>query len=49
MTLATAADFVKEGIRVNACNSGIADTPWVARLLDQTDDASTGEKALQAR
>jgi len=31
LTLAMAADFVKEGIRVNCVNPGTADTPWVGR------------------
>ena len=33
LTLAMAADHVREGIRVNAVTPGTADTPWVARLL----------------
>ena len=44
-----AADHVGEGIRVNAVAPGTADTPWVARLLEQSDDpAATGE-ALRRR
>lgn len=35
LTLSMAADFVKEGIRVNCVNPGTADTPWVARLLSK--------------
>ena len=35
LTLAMAADHVREGIRVNAVTPGTADTPWVGRLLDQ--------------
>ena len=34
LTLAMAADHVREGIRVNAVTPGTADTPWVGRLLD---------------
>ena len=34
LTLAMAADHVREGIRVNCVNPGTADTPWVGRLLD---------------
>ncbi len=49
LTLAMAADHVGEGIRVNAVAPGTADTPWVARLLDQSEDpAATGE-ALRKR
>ena len=32
LTLAMAADHVREGIRVNCVNPGTADTPWVQRL-----------------
>jgi 2-keto-3-deoxy-L-fuconate dehydrogenase len=39
LTLAMAADHVREAIRVNAVMPGTADTPWVARLLAQADDA----------
>jgi len=49
MTLAMAADHVKEGIRVNAVLPGTADTPWVARLLAQADDAEQAATALRAR
>ena len=46
LTLALAADHVKEGIRVNAVTPGTADTPWVARLLDQADDPDAAAQAL---
>jgi NAD(P)-dependent dehydrogenase (short-subunit alcohol dehydrogenase family) len=49
LTLALAADHVKEGIRVNAVTPGTADTPWVARLLDQADDPDAAAQALRAR
>jgi 2-keto-3-deoxy-L-fuconate dehydrogenase len=49
LTLAMAADHVREGIRVNAVTPGTADTPWVARLLDQADDPSEAARALRAR
>jgi NAD(P)-dependent dehydrogenase (short-subunit alcohol dehydrogenase family) len=49
LTLAMAADFVKEGIRVNAVTPGTADTPWVARLLAQADDPDAAITALRAR
>ena len=49
LTLAMAADHLREGIRVNCVNPGTADTPWVQRLLDSSDDP-TGERArLEAR
>ena len=49
VTLAMAADHVKEGIRVNAVLPGTADTPWVGRLLDQADDPEAAGAALRAR
>ncbi|MDQ6851010.1 MAG: SDR family oxidoreductase [Actinomycetota bacterium] len=49
LTLAMAADHVRDGIRVNAVTPGTADTPWVSRLLDQADDAKTTASALRAR
>ena len=35
LTLAMAADHVREGIRVNAVLPGTAATPWIGRLLEQ--------------
>jgi NAD(P)-dependent dehydrogenase (short-subunit alcohol dehydrogenase family) len=49
LTLAMAADHVREGIRVNAVMPGTADTPWVGRLLDATDDPDAAAAALRAR
>lgn len=49
LTLAMAADHVKDGIRVNAVTPGTADTPWVGRLLDQAPDAAAAGRALRAR
>jgi len=49
LTLAMAADHVREGIRVNCVNPGTADTPWIGRLLDQADDPAAERAALQAR
>ncbi|MEU5396008.1 SDR family NAD(P)-dependent oxidoreductase [Streptomyces tibetensis] len=49
LTLAMAADHVREGIRVNCVNPGTADTPWVARLLDAADDPQAERAALNAR
>jgi 2-keto-3-deoxy-L-fuconate dehydrogenase len=49
LTLAMAADFVGEGIRVNCVNPGTADTPWVGRLLDQAADPEAERAALNAR
>jgi len=49
LTLAMAADHVKDGIRVNAVTPGTADTPWVGRLLDQAQDAVAAGEALRRR
>ncbi|MFD3451161.1 SDR family NAD(P)-dependent oxidoreductase [Streptomyces sp. NPDC058691] len=49
LTLAMAADHVREGIRVNCVNPGTADTPWVARLLDASEDPEAERAALRAR
>ena len=49
LTLAMAADHVKDGIRVNAVTPGTADTPWVGRLLDQAADPAAASEALRRR
>ncbi|MFD7731924.1 SDR family NAD(P)-dependent oxidoreductase [Kitasatospora phosalacinea] len=49
LTLAMAADHVREGIRVNCVNPGTVDTPWVGRLLDAADDPAAERAALAAR
>jgi NAD(P)-dependent dehydrogenase (short-subunit alcohol dehydrogenase family) len=49
LTLAMAADHVRDGIRVNCVNPGTADTPWISRLLDQSDDPALERAALEAR
>jgi NAD(P)-dependent dehydrogenase (short-subunit alcohol dehydrogenase family) len=49
LTLAMAADHVREGIRVNAVAPGTADTPWVGRLLDAAPDPAAERAALQRR
>jgi 2-keto-3-deoxy-L-fuconate dehydrogenase len=49
LTLAMAADHVREGIRVNCVTPGTADTPWIARLLDKAADPAAERAALEAR
>ncbi|MES5817838.1 SDR family oxidoreductase [Streptomyces sp. RG80] len=49
LTLAMAADHVREGIRVNCVNPGTADTPWIGRLLDKAPDPAAERAALEAR
>ncbi|MFI1092636.1 SDR family NAD(P)-dependent oxidoreductase [Streptomyces sp. NPDC020917] len=49
LTLAMAADHVREGIRVNCVTPGTADTPWVSRLLETAEDPEAERAALIAR
>ncbi|MFE0462581.1 SDR family NAD(P)-dependent oxidoreductase [Kitasatospora sp. NPDC058965] len=49
LTLAMAADHVREGIRVNCVNPGTVDTPWIGRLLDAAADPGAERAALNAR
>jgi NAD(P)-dependent dehydrogenase (short-subunit alcohol dehydrogenase family) len=49
LTLAMAADYIHEGIRVNCVNPGTADTPWVGRLLDLASDPTAERNALEQR
>jgi NAD(P)-dependent dehydrogenase (short-subunit alcohol dehydrogenase family) len=49
LTLAMAADHIREGIRVNCVNPGTVDTPWVRRLLDAAIDPAAERAALNAR
>jgi 2-keto-3-deoxy-L-fuconate dehydrogenase len=49
LTLAMAADHVREHIRVNCVTPGTVDTPWVARLLQAAPDPAAERAALTAR
>ena len=49
LTLAMAADHVREGIRVNCVNPGTVATPWTDRLVDAADDPVAERAALCAR
>ena len=49
LTLAMAADHLREGIRVTCITPGTADTPWVGRLLDAAPDPAAERTALEAR
>jgi NAD(P)-dependent dehydrogenase (short-subunit alcohol dehydrogenase family) len=49
LTLAMAADYVKENIRVNCVAPGTADTPWVKGLLAAAKDPEAERAALEAR
>jgi NAD(P)-dependent dehydrogenase (short-subunit alcohol dehydrogenase family) len=49
LTMAMAADCATDRIRVNCVCPGTVDTPWVERLLGQTDDPDAARSALVAR
>ena len=49
LTLAMAADHLRDGIRVNAVLPGTTDTPWVSRLLAAADDAAAAVESLRRR
>lgn len=49
LTLAMAADLLSEKIRVNCVNPGTTETPWIGRLLAQSDDPAKERAALEAR
>jgi 2-keto-3-deoxy-L-fuconate dehydrogenase len=49
LTLAMAADYLSEGIRVNCVSPGTTDTPWIGRLLDRSADPQEERAALSSR
>ncbi len=49
LTYAMAADYLAEGIRVNAIAPGTASTPWVERLLEASDNPREAAEALRKR
>lgn len=49
LTLAMAADHLRDGVRVCAVAPGTADTPWVQRLLDAEPDPEAARTALENR
>ena len=49
LTRQVAVEYVKQGIRVNCLCPGTVDSPWVERLLSQTDDRAAARQALEAR
>jgi len=49
LTMAMAADHLREGIRVNCVNPGTTDTPWIGRLLEAAADPDAERAALAAR
>ncbi|MEI9907173.1 MAG: SDR family oxidoreductase [Actinomycetota bacterium] len=49
LTIAMAADFISDRVRVNCVNPGTADTPWVGRLLSLAADPAKERAALESR
>ncbi len=49
LTLALAADHLREGIRVNCICPGTASTAWIDRLLSAADDPEAERAALNVR
>ena len=49
LTMAMAADHLRDGIRVNCVTPGTVETPWVARLAAATDDPEAALAALRDR
>ncbi|MGH3354537.1 MAG: SDR family NAD(P)-dependent oxidoreductase [Nocardioidaceae bacterium] len=49
LTLAMAADHLRDGVRVNCVAPGTADTPWVQRLLAEAEDPSAARLLLESR
>jgi 2-keto-3-deoxy-L-fuconate dehydrogenase len=49
LTLAMAADHLRDGIRVNCVTPGTVATPWVGRLAAAADDPEAALAALRAR
>lgn len=49
LTRAMAVDHLKEGIRVNCVSPGTANTPWINRLLANTDDPAAELVQLEKR
>ena len=49
LTRQVAIDFVEQGLRVNCLCPGTVDSPWVGRLLNQSDDPAAARAGLVAR
>jgi NAD(P)-dependent dehydrogenase (short-subunit alcohol dehydrogenase family) len=49
LTRQVAIEYVKQGIRVNCLCPGTVDSPWVERLLAQSDDPVAARQVLEAR
>jgi NAD(P)-dependent dehydrogenase (short-subunit alcohol dehydrogenase family) len=49
LTKQVAIDYVERNIRVNCLCPGTVDSPWVGRLLAQSDNAAEMRRSLEAR
>jgi NAD(P)-dependent dehydrogenase (short-subunit alcohol dehydrogenase family) len=49
LTKQVAVDYVERGIRVNCLCPGTVDSPWVGRLLADSDDPAAMRRSLEAR
>lgn len=49
LTRQIAVDYVKDGIRCSCLAPGTVDSPWLGRLLDESDDPETARAELVAR
>jgi len=49
LTMAMAADHLRDAIRFNCVNSGTADTPWIDRLVGAAEDPAAERAALIQR
>jgi NAD(P)-dependent dehydrogenase (short-subunit alcohol dehydrogenase family) len=49
LTMAMAADFVADGIRVNCVSPGTVDSPWLGRRLREAEDPDALNASLAAR
>jgi NAD(P)-dependent dehydrogenase (short-subunit alcohol dehydrogenase family) len=49
LTKQVAVEYVEQGIRCNCVCPGTVDSPWVGRLLSQTEDPQSARAALVAR
>lgn len=49
LTRAMAVDHLNDGVRVNAVCPGTTETPWIRRLLEESDDEAAERSRLEAR
>lgn len=49
LTRQVAVEYAGTGIRCNCVSPGTVDSPWVGRLLDESDDPAAARAALTAR